>query len=273
MAPHQNTRSRHQPLSAPLPPPTRQRAPVTGTPKGILKLPPELRMMVYKECNEDAKHSVLLVGCKPDKNGRARRTRLWLLSGHSLSLLTNFLCWEADPNYPYGIIQENERKVILQVDISSRNVHHTLRAIRDTLAAQGGLDNKISWLMMTGWTSISFRAIVHLIVDCGFIPAIGDLLGIYPGTIWSKCHEWNLECLLDNFYDDVFEYGRRPAGLDNVDYVARKVWKYLHPPANPPPVTAPLAQRVKWFTRRQFRDWMNGGFFTSQNWQEALQKS
>jgi hypothetical protein len=81
MAPHQNTRSHHQPLTAPLPPPIRRRAAAPAGPPGTSVLPPELRMMVWEASNEGDRNNELTLACRPENQGRARRGHLWLISG------------------------------------------------------------------------------------------------------------------------------------------------------------------------------------------------
>jgi hypothetical protein len=142
MAPHRNTRSRNQPQIAPLPPPTRRsgpRAAVTGAvavaATNFASLLTELRIMVIKQCNENAKYSDLNLACRPKKNDRAHKTDLCLVGGHPLSAIARWLAWEADSNYPFGIIRENQRDLYVEIDMSSRNINNSMWAICATLSA------------------------------------------------------------------------------------------------------------------------------------------
>jgi hypothetical protein len=270
MVPHQNTRSHHQPQTAPLPPTTRTRAAATGDPTGIPKLPPELRSMIWKASTKDSKYSDLKLAIRPKKRRRAPKTELWLLNGHPLSQISYLLCREADENYPFEIIRENEGEMTVQIDISSRNKHHSLWGICTALSAQGIYD-KIMQVEITGWTCISFRALVHLIIDCGCIPHIRGRVST-TGFGWSRCYANDVYKLLRAFDTDVTKHGRHIVGINNVPYVSGKLWTYLNPPKDPP-VGVPAAAPEQWDTRKQIRAWMNTGFHVSRNADEALRKS
>jgi hypothetical protein len=227
--------------------------------------------MIIKQCNEDTKHSDLLLACRPKKNDRARKTDLWLTSGHFLSNLARWLAWEADSNYPFGIIRENESDLWVEIDIASRNIHNSLWAICATLNAQQRLDNNIFGVLFKGWMSISFRALVFLISDCGSIAQIKTRLlnGAYG---WINTDSVHMRDILNPFYTEVLEYGRVSSGQHNVSYISRSLWTYLNPPRTPP-IGATAAAIDQLDTRRQMHAFMNTGFHRSRNADKALQKS
>jgi hypothetical protein len=250
MAPHQNTRSHHQPLTAPLPPPIRRRAAAPAGP-GTSVLPPELRMMVWEASNEGDRNNELTLACRPEKQGRGRRGHLWLISGHTLSKLAGFLGWEADADYPFNIIRDSYGGLTVQVDVSSRKKNHSLWAICATLSAQeGDLVDWIDYIQIKGWTSMSFRALVHLTVDCGSIAPVRSQT-LMLGCLWADYMSGNVEKHLDLMYSGTFKYGRRTVGINNIPYVARKLWTYLSPPAHTP--MAGHAALEEWATRHQTR--------------------
>jgi hypothetical protein len=270
MAPHQNTRSRHQPLTAPLPPRTRPAA--TGAPSGLALLPLELRMMVWKASNEADRNNGLTLACRPENQGRARRGHLWLIKGHTLSKLAGFLGWEADDDYPFNIIRDSYGQLIVQVDISSRRKHHSLWAICETLSAQeGDLVDLIDYVKIKGWTCMSFHALVHLIADCGSIDPVRLQTSVL-GCLWADCMSRHVELHLNRMYRGTFKYGRRNVGINNIPYVARKLWTYLSPPAHTP-MGGGHAALEEWATRHQTRMWMNSAFLRSRTWEEALRRS
>lgn len=140
MAPFQNTRSQGQPLVAPLPAPARRKAAGATSLGTLAKLPPELRLAIYREVNDAARHSQVYLACRKGRP-HARTTNLWLVHGHPLSYISRSLVWDADENYPFDIIRQNRLPLLVQVDISSANPHHSLAAICAVVNAQPGLHN------------------------------------------------------------------------------------------------------------------------------------
>jgi hypothetical protein len=168
-------------------------------------------------------------------------------------------------------IRNHTRELWIEVDISSRNIHNSLWAICATLNVQQGLDNNVFGVLFKGWTSISFRALVFLISDCGSIAQIKTRL-LHGAYGWINADTVHMRDILNPFYTEVFEYGRVPSGQHNVPYISRSLWTYLNLPRTPP-IGATAAAIEQPDTRRQMRAFMNTGFNRSRNADEALRKS
>ncbi|KAH0293944.1 hypothetical protein M436DRAFT_80427 [Aureobasidium namibiae CBS 147.97] len=311
MAPSQNTRSSGNPLVAPLPASTRaSRAvapvpaapvptvpvpaiPVPAAPWGMAALPVEIARMFWEADNEGSKHKELTLTFQPPlvplantapwlpndhplhhlsaSKPPAGSDDLWLLKGHFPSHVSRHTCYVADETYPFGIIRQNERGLIVRIDISVSDRNRSLRTICSALSTNGDLDQKIHRIEMAGWRSISFSALVYLILECGNYPHLQARIA--AGEFhWADGYSVHMKRLAHTLRDDIFQYGTLPEGIDYVPTVAKKVWKYLNPPIDQP-VGIPTTALWQWNDRRTIRSWMNTGFFHSHTWQEALQQS
>lgn len=196
---------------------------------------------------------------------------LWLLKGHNPSHISRHTCYVADPNYPFGIIRQNERRLSVRIDISVRDPYRSLWTICSALSANGNLDRKIDRVEMAGWTNISFHALVMLIVECLNYPHLKARIAAGE-FIWCEGYSVHMRQLARVFCRDIFQVGAWNQGIDNAPYIAWRVWKYLNPQLDQPLGVPPVAT-WQWDDRRTFRSWMNHGFFQSHTWEEALQRS
>ncbi|KEQ74977.1 hypothetical protein M436DRAFT_62393 [Aureobasidium namibiae CBS 147.97] len=234
----------------------------------LADLPAEVRLMIYQELNDAARHSQVYLACRTG-GANDQQTNLFLVNGHPLSYITRALVWDADGTYPFGIIRNNRLPLLVQVDMSSSNPHHSLAAICAVVNAQPGFQNKIKHIKFKGWESISFRGLVQLIIDCVTDPHITSVLQNDKYT-WSECQSYPLGSMLTLFWKDVLRLGGGLPVPDPVEFVAKQLWAYLNPPAVRP---TGLEEVAKWVRQRQIRERMNTGFFSSLNVTEALQKS
>lgn len=245
--------------------------PPETTDLGVLAdLPAEVRLMIYQELNQAAKLSQVYLACRTG-GANDLQTNLWLVHGHPLSYISKTLVWDADGTYPFGIIRNNKMPLVVQVDMSSANLHHSLSAISSVINAQPRFQNRIKHIRFAGWDKISFRGLVQLIIDCETDPHIKSLLQ-HDKYTWSGCQSHPLGSMLTLFWKDVFGFGFG-LGLplhNPVTFIATQLWTYLNPPAARPTGILPVA---KWVRQRQTRDRMNSGFSLSMNVTEALQKS
>lgn len=238
---------------------------------GILAvLPAEVRLMIYQELNQAAKHSQVYLACRTG-GANDLQTNLWLVHGHPLSYISKTLVWDADGTYPFGIIRNNKLPLVVQFDMSSSSIHHSPAAICAVLNAQPGFRDKIRRIKFAGWDKISFRGLVQMIIDCETDAHIKSILQQDKYT-WSGCQSHPLGSMLTLFWQDVFSFGFGLGlpGQNPVTFVATQLSTYLNPPAARPTGVLPVA---KWVRQRQIRQRMNSGFFSSQNMTEALQKS
>lgn len=231
--------------------------------------------MIYSEVNNAAKHSRVHLACRTG-GVNDQQTNLFLVHGHPLSYISRALVWDADGTYPFGIIRNNRLPLLVQVDMSSSNPHHSLSAILAVLNAQPGFQDRVKRIKFAGWESISFRGLVQLIIDCETDNHIRGIL-LQSKYTWSGCQSHALGTELTRFWKDVSIFAMAPPLgapplLDPFGYVARCLWTYLNPDPVRPTIGGPV-WLARWTRQRQMRERMNSGFFSSQNVTEALQRS
>lgn len=265
---------------------------VPAAPGGMPSLPYELANKVWESSNEASRHVNLTLMLRPAQqvqagapwlpndhplsNISANRpptgsNDLVLLKGHFPSQISKFTCNMADLNYPFTIIRKNQCRLIVRFDISVRDPHRSLWTICSALRSNDRLDTRIYRVEMSGWRSISFHALVLLILECGNYPHLQTRMAA-DQFHFSDGYSVHMRKLAKVFCADIFKYGASDIGKNNIRYVAKKVWRYLDPPAIQPLGVDPAAT-WQWDDRRTIRAWMNVGFRRSHTWQEALQQS
>ena len=279
--------------AVPVPPAPVPAVPAPAAPWGMASLPVEIARMCLEASNDASKHKDLTVTLRPSlvppgnaqlwlPNGHhlhhlstiqppAGNDDLWLINGHFPSHVSRRICDVSDYNYPFGIIQQNERRLIVRIDISDSDRNRSLRTICSALSTNGGLDQRIHRVEMAGWRSISFSALVYLILECGTYPHLGTRVAANEFH-WADGYSVHMKKLAQTLCKDIFVYGTLIQGFNYVPEIAKKVWKYLNPPINQP-VGIPTTALWQWNDRRTIRSWMNAGFFHSHTWEEALDRS